>query len=106
LLALEPYWLAMSPIVGMDGLLAGLVSASLLTMLVALAPPAIPVHPFDKLRAGSELVEGPPFAPCWSLASGLLTGLALLTKGPAIFLLLVVPLLAFESIWQAPRRLA
>src|SRR5919202_4870693 len=40
----------------------------------------------------------------WAVASGLLAGLALLTKGPAILLFPMVPLLALSSWWQAPCR--
>ena len=85
LMALEPYWLAMSPIVGMDGLLAGLLSVSLLAAIAA----------FEAVGRAR-----------WALAllSGLAAGLALLTKGTALFLLPALPLLAFESVWQARRR--
>lgn len=95
LAALEPYWVAMSPIVGMDGLLGGLIGAALLGAIVGLG-------------GGRPLVGGRPSgplpSPAWALASGLLTGLALLTKGPAVFLVLLLPLLAFEQVWAAPER--
>ncbi|MBA2448964.1 MAG: glycosyltransferase family 39 protein, partial [Chloroflexi bacterium] len=84
LLALDPYWSAMSPIVGMDGLLAGLMGASLLSALLAFRPT--------------------PAAWGWAAASGLLAGLALLTKGAALFLLPTVPLLALLELWRARGR--
>src|SRR5438094_6560651 len=71
LMALEPYWAAMSPIVGMDGLLAGLMAASLMSAVLA----------FRRVPGGWP----------WAPASGLLAGLALLTKGPAAFLLPLAP---------------
>ena len=80
LLALDPYWSAMSPIVGMDGLLAGLSGASLLSALLAFPRAS------DRAAAGSGTG--------WAALSGLLAGLALLTKGPALFLFPMVPLLA------------
>jgi hypothetical protein len=83
LLGLEPYWSAMSPIVGMDGLLAGLMGASLLSALLA-------------FRAEATWR--------WAPVSGLLAGLALLTKGAALFLLPMAPLLALLEVWQAPKR--
>jgi hypothetical protein len=84
LLAFDPYWVAMSPIVGMDGLLAGLMGVSLLSALLAFR---------DARSSGS-----------WALLSGLTAGLALLTKGPAVLILPMVLFLSARGWWQAGRR--
>lgn len=83
LLALDPYWSAMSPIVGMDSLLAGLMASALLCALLAFRP-----------ERGAER---------WALASGVLSGLALLTKGPAVALLPLIPILALLEVGPPPR---
>src|SRR5688572_13557175 len=67
LLVTDPYWAAMSPVVGMDGLLAGFLGISLLGLLLALCKPqrALP----------------------WIVCSGLACGLAALTKTSAAYML-------------------
>ena len=94
LLALDPYWSAMSPIVGMDALLAGLMGSSLLCAMLA-------------FRGGPDDGGVPRRgAGGWASASGLLAGLALLTKGPALLLFPVIPLLALRAWWRTPCRAA
>ncbi|MCC7105993.1 MAG: hypothetical protein IT307_12695 [Chloroflexi bacterium] len=83
LLALDPFDIAHSQLVHMDGLLAG---------LVALAALCAAVYWVGNGRRA------------WLLAAGGLTGLALLTKAPAIFLLAYVPFLAAIRGHAAPRR--
>jgi hypothetical protein len=100
LLALEPYWSAMSPIVGMDGLLAGLMAASLLAALLAFPHSS----PIEAAGTGSHQPALSIARAGFALSSGLLAGLALLTKGPAFFLLPIAPILALLEVGPAPRR--
>jgi hypothetical protein len=74
LLALDPFLLGHARVVQMDGLLSGLMVLATLCGLVRWA---------DGGGRG------------WLLAGGSLSGLAALTKAPAIYLLLFIPLLAF-----------
>ncbi len=67
LLVTDPYWSAMSPVVGMDGLLAGFLSISLIALLLALSEPRR--------------------APIWIVCSGIGIGLAGLTKTSAAYML-------------------
>jgi hypothetical protein len=88
LLALEPYWAGMSPIVGLDGLLSGLLGGALLSALLAFR----------------RLPDAPGIG--WALLSGWLAGLALLTKGTALFLLPLIPLLGLLALPADLRQLA
>ena len=82
LLALAPYWAAMSPIVGMDGLLAGLLGR------------VAPVQP-----AGLRAPTGrPPLS--LGLSVRAVAGLAALTKATGLFMLLFTGLLGLELIWR------
>jgi hypothetical protein len=84
LLAFDPYWSAMSPIVGMDGLLAGLMAAALLSALLAF--------------------RDAPGAAGWALLSGLAAGLGLVTKGPAVLLPPLIILMAAGEYWRQRRQ--
>ena len=72
LLALEPFYLAISQLVHMDAMLAGCMVASVLAALIRWT------------RDGGR---------GWLILSGVLAGLAILSKVPAIFLLPFVPML-------------
>jgi hypothetical protein len=72
LLALEPFYLAISQLVHMDAILSGCMVASVLAALVRWT------------RDGGR---------GWLVLSGVLAGLAILSKVPAIFLLAFVPVL-------------
>ena len=73
LLALDPYWAGVGPIVGMDGLLTGFLGASLLSVLLAGRSPT------------------PRGALAWIALAGACWGLALLTKTTALFVVPLVP---------------
>ena len=86
LLALDPFILGHSRIVQMDGLLSGLMALAALCGLVRWA-------------AGGGRT--------WLLAGGALSGLAFLTKAPAVYLAIFVPLLALVlGRARGPRTLA
>jgi Dolichyl-phosphate-mannose-protein mannosyltransferase len=88
LLAAEPFWAGVGPVVGMDGLLTGFLTVSLLALLLASRPGATGLG----RRVG------------WATLAGLTFGLAFLTKTTALFAAPVVPavaLLAGWSAWQA-----
>lgn len=78
---LEPFYLAISQLVHMDAILSGCMVASVMAALVA-----------QTGRAGGRHLT-PWAARWWVAASGVLAGLAALSKVPAVFLLLFVPLL-------------
>jgi 4-amino-4-deoxy-L-arabinose transferase-like glycosyltransferase len=73
LLLADPFFTAHSQLVHLDALLAGLLALAVLCSLVR---------------------WGAAGGPGWLVAAGVLTGLALLAKAPAVFLLAWVPLLA------------
>ncbi|HYU17150.1 MAG TPA: glycosyltransferase family 39 protein [Chloroflexota bacterium] len=73
---LEPFYLAISQLVHMDAILSGCMVASVLAALVGWSEPG-----------GRR----------WMAVSGVLAGLALLSKSPAAFLLLFVPVLGVVS---------
>jgi 4-amino-4-deoxy-L-arabinose transferase-like glycosyltransferase len=80
-LALDPFYLALSRILGHDGLMAGFTTASLVALLAALfvpSPPAVVRRPSSvvRRRAIRYLL----------VISGVLGGLAFLSKYPALFL--------------------
>jgi len=121
LLALDPYWAGVSPIVGMDGPLAGFTSAALLCLILACRrlilarPTRILVRPARRHGAASTatgrlaLDRG---ALAWVALAGALWGLAFLTKTTALFLAPLVPLLALAALllpaarrWRRSRRL-
>lgn len=80
LLAAEPFWAGVGPVVGMDGLLTGLLTVSLLAALLAARSATA-----ARGRAG------------WAALSGLAFGLAFLTKTTALF---AAPLLV--ALFAAP----
>lgn len=76
--ATSPYLIAHSRLLHLDGLLTMFVTLSLLCVLIAChAPRPLP----------------------WMIAAGVLTGLALLTKGPALILL---PIVGVLRLWHIP----
>jgi hypothetical protein len=84
LLAAEPFWAGVGPIVGMDGLLSGLLTVSLLALMLALEPDA-----------------GGRARLAWAALSGLAFGLAFLTKTTALLDGPMVPILAALATWQS-----
>lgn len=84
LLALDPYLAGVGPIVGLDGLLAGLLTASLLALVLAM--------------------EGVRPSPGWVALSGLLWGLGALTKTSALLLLPALAGLALFWGWRKGAR--
>ncbi|MBK6769747.1 MAG: phospholipid carrier-dependent glycosyltransferase [Ardenticatenales bacterium] len=80
LVALDPFWLAHSRFLHLDGVLTGLVSVALLTLLLFLVGDG----------AGDREVVGPgddrrPAGRRWLIVSGVLLGMALAAKSPALF---------------------
>jgi hypothetical protein len=81
IVGLEPFYLAISQLVHMDAILSGTMVASVLAALVAWE------------RDGGRR---------WLVASGILGGLALLSKSPAVYLLAFVPLLGLVTLAPWP----
>lgn len=92
LAACEPYWVGMSPIVGMDALMSGLMVVSLLLAMWALEVASEVPHPRPGTR--SSLLWPRARGLVLPLASGLLAGLAGLTKATAVVVAPAVALLA------------
>lgn len=86
LMASEPFLVAHGRLLHTDALLAQLMAASMLAALLSLSGKWGLRHTQDE--RGSGKWAG------WTILSGVLAGLALLTKAPGIFLLGFVPLLA------------
>jgi len=86
LMAAEPFWVGVGPIVGMDGLLSGLLTVSLLGLLVALLPDA------DRRERLA-----------WTVLSGLAFGLACLTKTTALLAGPMMAVLVVLAAWEAWR---
>jgi hypothetical protein len=85
LLAAEPFWAGVGPVVGMDGLLTGFLTASLLALLIACRPDA--TRPVG-----------------WAALAGLAFGLAFLSKTTALFAGPVVAALVLVAGWSAWSR--
>jgi hypothetical protein len=86
LLALDPFYLAHSQLVHLDAMLSGCMGLAVLCGIV---------------RWGHQGQLG------WVVAGGVLSGLALLAKVPAVFLVVVVPLLAaWLGRWRGARPIA
>ena len=83
LVALEPFYLAISQLVHMDALLSGCMAASVLATLVRWT------------RGGGR---------GWLVGSGVLAGLAILSKVPAVYLLAFVPALGVALAWPGWER--
>lgn len=101
LLALDPYWSAMSPIVGMDGLLAGLSGCSLLCAMLGFGATGRGGRPVSTPGPGvaeyrpARVARGTVMPGLgWVVLSGALAGLSILTKAPGLFVLPLVALLA------------
>ena len=84
LLVTDPYWSAMSPVVGMDGLLAGFLAISLLTLLLALSEPGRAI--------------------AWLTCSGIAMGLAGLTKSSAAYMVPALIAVALAAGWAPLKR--
>ena len=91
LFAAEPFWAGVGPVVGMDGLLTGFLTVSLLALLLACGLGAEP-PPGLRRRVG------------WAALSGAAFGLAFLSKTTALFLGPVVAALVLAAAWHAWRR--
>lgn len=72
LIALDPFWLAHSRFLHLDGVLTGLMSIALLALLLSLVGPV-------------DAPYGSPVRRRWLVASGVALGLALAAKSPALF---------------------
>ena len=93
LLAAEPFWAGVGPIVGMDGLLTGSLTVSLLALLLACGLGRDP-PPGLRRRVG------------WAVLAGAAFGLAFLSKTTALFLGPVVAALVLLAAWRAGQRRA
>jgi hypothetical protein len=90
LFAAEPFWAGVGPVVGMDGLLAGFLTVSLLALLLAFGLGLEPAGPLRRQLG-------------WAVLSGAAFGLAFLSKTTALFAGPVVPALVALSAWSAWR---
>ncbi|MFN8423144.1 MAG: phospholipid carrier-dependent glycosyltransferase [Anaerolineae bacterium] len=72
LIALDPFWLAHSRFLHLDGVLTGLMTIALLALLLFLVGPV-------------DAAYGSPVRRRWLVASGVALGLALAAKSPALF---------------------
>ena len=106
LFAAEPFWAGVGPVVGMDGLLTGFLTVSLLALLLATGQgdscTPSPAHRSGRLGKGT--------APIWAFAilSGVAFALAFLTKTTALFVgpvISVVLLVALRSSWRHALRI-
>jgi hypothetical protein len=88
LLALDPHFIALSRVLGHDAPAGLFVGLSLLSFLLALQ------------GDDEEIVSPAGFKWGWLIASGVLTGLAWLSKSPAIFLVPFVGLVAVIEAWR------
>lgn len=83
LVALDPFWLAHGRFLHLDGVLTGLITVTLLTLLLHL------VGPDDARGRGDAAVRGAAGGPArgrrWLVASGVGLGLSLAAKSPALF---------------------
>lgn len=83
LVALDPFWLAHGRFLHLDGVLTGLVTVTLLALLLHL------VGPDDAVGQGDAAGRGAAFGPArgrpWLVASGVGLGLSLAAKSPALF---------------------
>jgi 4-amino-4-deoxy-L-arabinose transferase-like glycosyltransferase len=96
LLAAEPFWAGVGPVVGMDGPLTGFLTVSLLALLLACGMGAgQAAGPADRRTLWA--------AGGWAALSGALFGLAFLTKTTAVFVGPAVGALVLLAGWQAWR---
>jgi len=91
LMALDPFLVGHSALLHLDALLSTFMFLAVLSLLLALTPTPRPGGHSPPRGEG----EGHPLR--WAALSGLLTGLALLTKSPAVFLLPFATLTAILS---------
>jgi hypothetical protein len=91
LMTAEPFWAGVGPVVGMDGLLTGCLTVSLLAMLLAAGFGNGPA-PGLRGRIG------------WAALSGLAFGLAFLSKTTVLLAGPVFPVVALVAAWQARRE--
>lgn len=75
LIALDPFWLAHGRFLHLDGVLTGLVTVTLLTLLLHLVGP----------DGACFVARGPAGGRRWLVASGVGLGLSLAAKSPALF---------------------
>jgi hypothetical protein len=91
LMAADPFWAGVGPVVGMDGLLTGCLTVSLLAMLLG-AGFGIEPPPGLRGRIG------------WAALSGLAFGLAFLSKTTVLLAGPVFPVVALVAAWYARRE--
>jgi len=120
LLAAEPFWAGVGPVVGMDGLLSGFLTVSLLALLLAIGlGPAAGTGPAAAVMAGSVPAPTPAAVGAhadalaadtlrarlaWAALAGVAFGFAFLTKTTALFLGPLVPALVLLLGWQGWQR--
>ena len=93
LLAAEPFWAGVGPVVGMDGMLTGFVTISLLALLLACG-------------SGVEAAPGLGRRVGWAVLAGGAFGLAFLSKTTALFVSPAVGVLVLIASWHAWRSRA
>lgn len=101
LLAAEPFWAGVGPVVGMDGLLTGLLTVSLLALLLACGFGAEPMA-----GPGPEAAPGLRWRVGWAALAGGAFGLAFLSKTTALFVGPVVAVVVLLAGWHAWRSRA
>ena len=90
LLAAEPFWTGVGPVVGMDGMLTGFLTISLLALLLACG-------------SGVETAPGLGRRVGWAVLAGGAFGLAFLSKTTALFVGPAVGVLVLIASWHAWR---
>jgi 4-amino-4-deoxy-L-arabinose transferase-like glycosyltransferase len=98
LLLTEPHLLAVSRIIGHDALITFFVVASLLAFLCGKSQIKTPL--VNSVLESKTIVLDSSLQPGWFVLSGVLAGLAILSKTPALILIPFIGLIGLVDLWQ------